>query len=80
MALFLSLFCDTKALSTLCIIQFNSIEQNMLKLIWLLIKEKLDKGTICDVEQLSQEFMKQIDKVKPKKKSAKKPESILYKA
>jgi len=52
----------------------------MLKLIWLLIKEKLDKGTICDVEQLSQEFMKQIDKVKPKKKSAKKPESILYKA
>jgi hypothetical protein len=52
----------------------------MLKLIWLLIKEKLDKGTICDVEQLSQEFMEQIDKVNPEKKSAKKPESILYKA
>jgi hypothetical protein len=29
-----------------------------------------------DVKQLSQEFMDQIDKAKPKKKSTKKPESI----
>lgn len=46
MALFLSLLCDSKALSSLCIIQFNMFEQNILKLIRLLIKEKQNKGTI----------------------------------